>query len=75
MEASCVFYVKVGMFDQLEQNKICVGTVTTLGIAIRTRQHDIIFKACLMLDACDFLRQTSQDVLSIKECPFFIIQT
>ena len=28
MEASCVFHVKVGMFVQLEQGKICVLTVT-----------------------------------------------
>jgi len=28
MEASCVFYVKVGTLDQLEQSKFCVLTVT-----------------------------------------------
>jgi len=31
MEASWVFYVKVGRFDQLEQSKISVLSVTSLG--------------------------------------------
>jgi len=48
MEASCVFYVKVGTFDQLLQNKICVLTVTTLGIAMLTVQHDMMISACVM---------------------------
>jgi len=42
MEASCVFYVKVGMFDQLEQSKIYVLTVISLGIVMLTLQHDLI---------------------------------
>jgi len=36
MEASCIFYVKVGTFDQLEQSKISVLTVTKLGIDMLT---------------------------------------
>ena len=36
MEACCVFYIKVGMFDQLEQIKICILTVTSLGIVMLT---------------------------------------
>ena len=32
IEASCVFYDKVGTFDQLEQSKICVLNVTKLGM-------------------------------------------
>jgi len=43
IKASCVFYVKVGTFNQLEQSKICVLTVTTLGIAMLTVHHDIMF--------------------------------
>jgi len=39
MESSCVFHVKVGTFGQLEQCKICVLTVTTLGIVMLTIQH------------------------------------
>jgi len=34
MEASCAFYVKVGTFDQLEYSKICLLTVTSLGIVM-----------------------------------------
>ena len=40
MEASCVFYVKVGTLDQLEQSKFCVLTVTKFGIVMLTAHHD-----------------------------------
>jgi len=36
MEASCVFYVMVGRFHQLEESKISVLTVTLLGTVILT---------------------------------------
>jgi len=36
MEACCVFYGKVGRFDQLEQSKISVLTFTSLGIVMLT---------------------------------------
>ena len=42
MEASCVFYVKVGRFHQLEQTKISVLTVTSLGIVILTVHEDLM---------------------------------
>jgi len=42
MEASCVFYVKVGRFDQFEQSKISVLTVTSLGIVMLTVHCDLI---------------------------------
>jgi len=48
MEASCVFYVKVGTFDQLEQIKISVLTVTSLGIVMLTVQYDLIVSVCFM---------------------------
>jgi hypothetical protein len=32
MEASCVFYVQVGRFDQFEQSKISIFTITAFGI-------------------------------------------
>ena len=41
MEASCILNVKVGMFDQLEQSKICVLTVTKMGIVILNVQHNL----------------------------------
>jgi len=42
MEASCVFYVKVGRFDQFEQSKITVLTVTSFGIVLLTVHWDSI---------------------------------
>jgi hypothetical protein len=41
MEASCVFYVMVGRFDQFEQSKISVLTVTSLGIVMVTVHYNI----------------------------------
>ena len=43
MEASCVFYVKVGMLNWLDPTKICVLTVKTLGIAMLTVHHYMMF--------------------------------
>jgi len=42
IESSWVFYVKVGIFDQLEQSKVCIVTVTNIGIVRLTMQHDLI---------------------------------
>jgi hypothetical protein len=42
IEASCVFYVKVGRFDQFEQSKISILTVTSLGIVMLTVHYDLI---------------------------------
>jgi len=74
MEASCVFYVKVGRFDHLEQSKICVLTVSSFGIVLLTVHHNMIVRVWFMWDPGDVLRQTSPDVLFVKECPFYIYQ-
>jgi hypothetical protein len=42
METSCIFYVKVDRFNQFEQSKISVLTVTTLGIVMLTVHCDLI---------------------------------
>jgi hypothetical protein len=42
MEASCVFYVKVGRFGQFDQSKISVLTVTSLGIVMLTVHYNLI---------------------------------
>jgi len=42
MEASCVFYVKVGMFTHLEQSKIFLLIVKKSGTVTLTVQHDLI---------------------------------
>jgi len=47
-EASCIFYVEVGTHNQLEQSKIRILTVTTLGIAMLTVHHDMMFSVIFM---------------------------
>jgi len=75
MKAICIFYGKVGMIDQLQQSKICVLTVTTLGILMLPTQQDWIVSHCFMLDAGYVLRQTLPHVLSIEELLIYIWQT
>jgi len=72
LEASCVFYVKVGTLDQLEQSKFCVLTVTKLGIVMLSIQIDSIFSVSFMYNPGDLLRKTSPDVLSVKEYPVYM---
>jgi len=72
MEASCVFYVKVGTLDQLEQSKFCVLTLTKLGIVMLTTQDDSIFSVSFMYNPGDLLIQTSPDVLSVEEYPVYM---
>jgi len=48
MEASCVFYVKVGTFTQLERSKIFFLTVKKSGIETLTVQHDLIVSVIFM---------------------------
>jgi len=75
MEASCVFYVKVGRFDQFEQSKISVLTVTSLGIVMLTVHYDLIVSMWFIWDPGNVFRQTSPEVLSIAECSFYIYVT
>jgi hypothetical protein len=72
MEASCVFYVKVGTFTHLEQSKISLLTVNKSGIVTLTVQHDKIVTIIVMLYPGDYLRQTSADILSLKLHPINI---
>jgi hypothetical protein len=48
MEASCVFYVKVGTFTHLEQRKIFLLTVKKSGIVTLTVQDDLIVTVIFM---------------------------
>jgi hypothetical protein len=48
MEASRVFYVKVRTFDQLQQSKICVLTVSSVGIVTLIVRYDIIVSVCFI---------------------------
>ena len=72
MEASCVFYVKVGMFTHLEQSKISHLTVNKSGIVTLTVQHDMIVSVSFMLYPGDYLRQTSADDRSLELYPINI---
>jgi len=65
MEASCVFYVKVGTLDQREQSKFCVLTVTKLGIVIITVQDNSTFSVSVRYDPGDVSIQTSPDILPV----------
>jgi len=64
MEASCIFYVKVGTLDQLEHSKFCVLTVTKLGIVMLTLQDDSMFSVSFMYDPGDLFET------NITRCPF-----
>jgi hypothetical protein len=75
MDASCIFYDKVGRVDQLEQSKICILAVTSFGIVMLTIHYDLMVSMWFMYDCGDVLRQTSPDVLSIKECPLYMYRT
>jgi hypothetical protein len=48
MEATCVFYVEIGRFDQIEQSKISVLTVTSMGIVMLTVQYDLLVTVSFM---------------------------
>jgi hypothetical protein len=48
MEASCIFYVKVGTFTHLEQSKIFHLTDKKSGIVKQTVQHDLIVSVIFM---------------------------
>ena len=67
LKASCIFHVKVGMLDQLKQSKISLWTITSLGKAMLTIQHDVIFSVYLMKTLGDLIRQIATDVVSILE--------
>jgi hypothetical protein len=48
MEASCIFYVKVGTFPHLEKSKISLLSVNKSGIVTLIVQHDLIVTVILM---------------------------
>jgi hypothetical protein len=48
MEARCIFYVKVGMFTNLEQSKIFLLTVKKSGIVTLTVRHDLFVSVIFM---------------------------
>jgi hypothetical protein len=66
MEASCIFYVKVGTFPHLEQSKIFLLTLNIPGIMTLTVQHELIVSVIFMFYPGDYLRQISAYNLSLE---------
>ena len=58
MEASFVFYVKIGTFTHHEQNSNVLLTVNITGIVRLTVHHDMIASVSFMQYPGDCLRQT-----------------
>jgi hypothetical protein len=48
MEASCIYYVKVGTFTHVEQNKIFILTDNKTGMVRLTVQHALIASVSVM---------------------------
>jgi hypothetical protein len=72
MEASCIFYVKVGTFTDLGLSKISIMTVNKSGTVTLTIQHDMIISIILMQYPGDYWRQPSPDDLSLELHPISI---
>jgi hypothetical protein len=72
MEASSVFYVKVGKLNHIECKQIWLVTVNPAGIVRLTIQHDMIVSVSFMYCPRDCLRQTSADILFLEEGPIYI---
>jgi len=75
MQASCVFYVKVSMFTQLEQIKTSLLTVSKSGIVRLTVQHNLIFMISVMYYPGDSSRQAEGDFLSFEQWRIYIYQS
>jgi hypothetical protein len=75
IEMSCIIYVMVGTYDQLEHNNIWVRIITTLGIVMPTVHYYLVFSIRFIYDPGFHLNQTSPHVLCIKEYPFYIWQS
>jgi len=74
MEASWVCYGKVSTLNQLKQIKICILSIIAFRIVQLNVSHDLIVSVCFGWNSGEVLRQTSPDVLSVEEFPFYIYQ-
>jgi hypothetical protein len=75
MDASCVFYVKVGMFTHLEHGKIYLLAVNQTEIVKLIAQHILIVSVGSMLYPLDYLRPTSADSHALERYPNNILQS
>jgi hypothetical protein len=48
LDASCVFYGKVGRFDQFKQSKLSGLTITSLGMVMLTVHYDLMVRVGFM---------------------------
>jgi len=71
MEASCHFYDKVSTFTNLEQSNTTRLTVNQSGMVRLTVHHHLIVSVSFMYYPRDYMRQTSADILSIKQSPIY----
>jgi hypothetical protein len=55
-EASCTFFLKVGMVSDFEQSKTSLLTVSTMGIVRLTVQRDLIVRVSFMYYPWDHRR-------------------
>jgi len=74
MEASCILCVKDGTLEQQRQSKICIWTVTTLGILILTVKCEVLFSVSFIKYHRDIASKTSPDVPWVKEMPVHMPQ-
>jgi hypothetical protein len=72
MEASCVFYVKVGKLNHFKRNQIWLVTVNNAVIVRLTVQNAMIVSVSVMYYPRECLRQTSADVIFLEEGPIYI---
>jgi len=68
MEASCIIYVKIGMFTHHEQSNISGLTVNKTVIVRLTVQQILIVSVSFMYHHSDDLRWPSADVLPLEQC-------
>jgi hypothetical protein len=67
--------MKVGTLTKLNKTKTKFLTVTTIGIAMLTVQTKLPCGVCFMYDTSDAIRQSSANVASVEESPFYMLQT
>jgi len=67
MDASHIFCIKVGTFDQHKQSKVCIWMVTELEIIQLTLQDIMIICIIFIYNLCNFLKQTSPNAVSLED--------
>jgi hypothetical protein len=74
MEARCVFYVKVGRHNRLEQSKTCILTITLLGIVMLTVHRNLMVSMSFICIPHNDWIHSSPDISSFEQYCFNIYQ-